>query len=673
MPKRTATSHRHRDRRTQADVRFSNARLLAAIEALPAGFCLYDANDRLVLFNQRYREFYPKHAESLVAGRHFEEMLRAGVERGEFAEAIGREEQWIAERLRRHADPREPIEQRLADGRWLQIEERRTGNGEIVGLRTDITHLKTLEQALKQNEERFRDFAEASADWFWEMNADLRFTYMSENVERIVGVPPEWHYGKSREDLLGDNYDRETWDRHLQSLRNREPFRNFEYLRVGEDIEPRWLRINGVPKFAEDGAFLGYRGSGTDVTEMRRAEEKLHASEIRFLHAQKMESIGRLTGGVAHDFNNLLAVIQGNLELIEEQVSGPELKSMIGAALLSVARGAKLTGQLLLIGRKALLAPAVIDLNRSVTAMGELIRRTVPATIEIETGLGEELWPVKLDQSQFEAALLNIVLNARDAMPEGGRLTIATANVDLAAGDLTRFVDGLVPGRYVMITVTDTGNGMAAEALAQAFEPFFTTKPVGQGSGLGLSMVHGFVQHSGGDVLIDSAPGQGTTVRLHFPKCRHDAVHHTPTPEQALPRAMGRKCVLVVEDQADVRRVVAAQLDSLGYQVIEAEDGASALAVLNSDQSVDILLTDMVMPGKPQGSALAEQAGILRPGIGVILTTGYPSEAAANGDGAGPERVCLIKPVSRGELAREVWKQLNDRASEQASTPPGDR
>lgn len=177
-------------------------------------------------------------------------------------------------------------------------------------------------------------------------------------------------------------------------------------------------------------------------------------------------------------------------------------------------------------------------------------------------------------------------------------------------------------------------------------------------------MVHGFARHSGGDVLIDSEPGHGTTVKLYFPACQRDAVPDTPAPEQALPRAAGRECVLVVEDQVDVRRVLAAQLDSLGYQVIEAEDGASALAVLNSDRSVDILLTDMVMPGKPQGLELAEQARIIGPGIGVILMTGYPSEAAADGNGAAQDKVCLIKPISKGELAREVWKQLNDRVSE---------
>ena len=340
MPRQTETGRQPTGRRTRADKHFSNARLLAAIEALPAGFSLYNADDRLALFNQRYREFYPRHADVLVAGKTFEENLRAGVERGEFADAIGREEEWIAERLRSHADPQGPIEQRLTNGRWLQIEERRTGDGETVGLRTDITDLKILEQALKQNEGRLRDLAEASADWFWEMDADLRFTYLTQNIERIVGDSPEWYYGKSREDLLADDYDREAWGRHLQTRRDRKPFRNFEYLRVGEGLEPRWLCASGVPKFAGDGAFLGYRGTGTDVTEKKRAEEKLHASEIRLLHAQKMESIGRLTGGIAHDFNNLLAVIQGNLELIEEQVSGDELQSRVGSALRPVARGA---------------------------------------------------------------------------------------------------------------------------------------------------------------------------------------------------------------------------------------------------------------------------------------------------------------------------------------------
>jgi len=633
--------------------------LRAALEALPAGFCLYDAEDRLVFCNERDRQFYPEHANALQLGRRFEDMLREGVGCGVFAGAVGREEEWIAERLRHHVDPQGPIEQRLTDGRWLRIEERRTAEGKLIGLRTDITDLKLMEQALKENEERFRDFTEASADWVWEMDADLRFTFMSGNVERIVGIPAEWHHGKTREELLGDDYDHETWDRHLETLRNRQPFRNFEYQRVGEGIEPRWLRVSGLPRFDEDGTFLGYRGTGTDVTEQKMAEAKLRASETKLARAQKTESIGRLTAGVAHDFNNLLAVIQGNLELIEERLADPELQEMIDAALKSVSRGAELTGQLLLFSRRALLAPEVIDLNHCVMAMGEMIRRTVPASIAVDIGLAEDLWPAMLDQSQLEAAILNIVVNAKDVMPEGGRLTIWTENVELSEKDLGPFTDGVEPGRYVMIGAADTGSAMDEETLAHVFEPFFTTKEVGRGTGLGLSMVQGFVQHSRGDVLIESKLGQGTTVRLYFPAGEPTLNDGSKETDAPLARARPGDCVLVVEDEADVRRVVAALLQDLGYDVIQAMDGIGALKVLRSKNKIDALLTDVVMPGSPQGPALAEEARKLRPGIGVVLMTGYPSKAAAAQVRTSRSWVCLSKPVRKRALACEIWKQIH--------------
>jgi PAS domain S-box-containing protein len=661
MPESASQDHRSlvTDCDSDEDLPQKIAGLVAAIEAIPAGFSLFDANDRLVLCNERYKQTYPRHADALIIGERFEDMLRAGVERGEFADAIGREEDWIAERLQRHANPSGPTEQRLSSGNWLQIEERRTADGGVVGLRTDITNLKAMEQALKQSEERFRDFAEASADWVWEMNADLRFTYMSGNVERIVGVPPEWHYGKSREDLLGDDYDREVWDAHLETLRNHLPFRNFEYRRVGEGIEPRWLRSSGIPIFAEDGSFRGYRGTGSDITEIKRAEERLHASEIKFLHAQKVESIGRLTGGVAHDFNNLLAVIQGNLELIAEEIDEPGLSPMISAALRSVERGARLTGQLLMFGRRTLLAPEVVDVNKTIDAMHDLIRRTVPASIDLEKHLAPGIRLAELDQSQLEAAVLNIVINAKDAMPDGGRLSIRSANLEVGEEAPERSAEDLAPGEYVLIAFCDNGHGMDAWTLGQAFEPFFTTKPVGEGSGLGLSMVHGFAQHSGGAITIESEPGTGTTVTLYFPVCEQLEASRHPAGPLPLPRSLRGETVLVAEDQEDVRRVVVAQLASLGYRTIEAEDGASALAMLTSDARIDLLLTDMVMPGSPQGPELAARACALRPGIPVILMTGYPSDGALAGNAHEREAVCLAKPISKGELAREIWKRLH--------------
>ena len=255
-------------------LRTSQSRLVDAIECIPDGFALYDAADRLVICNDRYRDVYPKHADILTPGSRFEDMLRIGVERGEFADAIGREEEWIQERLAQHRTPTGPIEQRLSDGRWLRVEEKRTRDGGIVGLRTDITALKKAEAELQESEERFRDYAEAAADWFWEMDADLRFTYMSKNVEWLVGVPPEWHYGKTREDLLGDDYDRETWDEHLKTLKDHRPFRDFVYERVGEGVEPCWLRVNGVPVFAKGRHLHGLprHRRGCHQTEAGRGE-----------------------------------------------------------------------------------------------------------------------------------------------------------------------------------------------------------------------------------------------------------------------------------------------------------------------------------------------------------------------------------------------------------------
>ncbi|HSF93680.1 MAG TPA: PAS-domain containing protein, partial [Thermohalobaculum sp.] len=382
--------------RTREDARLSMARMRAAVEAIPDGFCLYDSDDRLVLFNQRYRELYPKHSDMLEVGGRFEDMLRVGVARGEFLDAIGREEDWIAERMRAHRNPGEPLEQRLADGRWLLTEEKRTPEGETVGLRIDITEFKTLQQALEHSESRFRDFAYSAADWFWEMDADLRFTYLSGNVERLVGVPAEWHYGKTRKELMGESYDPAEWAGHEQVLRERRPFRNFEYKRVGEGVEPKWLRVSGVPVFDADGNFAGYRGSGSDVTKQRLDQERLRESEARLFRAQKMEAVGHLTGGIAHDFNNLLSVIQGNLELIEEDLADPELKSMIGASLRAVARGATLASQLLTFGRRARLSPVALNLNDQLTAMAGLIRISMPAQVEIDTRLADDLWPVEL-------------------------------------------------------------------------------------------------------------------------------------------------------------------------------------------------------------------------------------------------------------------------------------
>jgi PAS domain S-box-containing protein len=276
-------------RQAAATAEEARRRLSDAIEAISEGFVLFDADDRLILCNGRYREMYAGIADLLVPGAKFQDLVRAGAERGRVPAAVGRIEAYVAERLDRHRNPGEAYEERHADGRWVRIDERITADGSIVGIRTDITELKQREVALRDSEQRFKDFAESSADWLWEMDADLRFTFVSENAEQFLGVPAEWHYGKTRGDLLGPDYDREAWDEHFRTLQERKPFRNFTYLRAPGGVARIWLRASGKPIFDSDGKFLGYRGTGTDVTAEIALREQVARTETRLRDA--IESI----------------------------------------------------------------------------------------------------------------------------------------------------------------------------------------------------------------------------------------------------------------------------------------------------------------------------------------------------------------------------------------------
>ncbi|MDA0663311.1 MAG: ATP-binding protein [Proteobacteria bacterium] len=419
--------------------------------------------------------------------------------------------------------------------------------------------LQAANTDLKASQQRFQDFAQSSADWFWETDGDLRFTYMSPNVERILGVRPEWHYGKTREELVGEDCDRSVWDDHFETLKSHRPFRDFNYLRVGENIEPRWLSTSGVPMFDTDGTFLGYRGTARDITAQKRTEEALQ-------QALKMEAVGQLTGGGAHDFNNLLGVIIGNLDFLAEELAGDTGKlPLIDAALGAAESGANLNRQLLAFSRKQVLKTRFIDLSMHIHKMLDMLDmldRTLGETIAVRTRLLPELQKVEIDTSQFDSALLNLVVNARHAMPAGGQLTIETENTELGARDV-RHYEGVSPGRYVMVSISDTGTGMSPEIMAQVFDPFFTTKDVGEGSGLGLSMVFGFVKQSRGHVTISSVEGAGTTIRLYFPVSDDEKPVLEKTEPRAIPKGDGQR-VLIVEDDDGLRTAAKMMVTSLG-------------------------------------------------------------------------------------------------------------
>jgi len=416
-----------------------------------------------------------------------------------------------------------------------------------------------------------------------------------------------------------------------------------------------------------------------EIAERRRAEEalravnatleqqveertnQLRAKEAALRQSQKMEAIGQLTGGIAHDFNNLLQVIVGNLDTILRNVSDdtPRLKRAANNGLIGARRAAALTQRLLAFSRRQPLDAKPLNVNSLVTSLSDMVHRTLGEPIAIETVLAAGLWQVEADANELEAAILNLAVNARDAMPEGGRLTIETANAHIDEAYAANYAE-IVAGQYVCISVSDTGKGMDQETVAKAFEPFFTTKPVGQGTGLGLSQVYGFVKQSGGHVKIYSEVGHGTTVKIYLPRL---AVEVTVTEEQietAIPDGDGKETILVLEDDDDVRIYSVEILRELGYRVIEAHDGPSALRLLERQTRVDLLFSDVVLPGGLTGAQVAEQARRIRPQLKILFTTGYARNAIIHHGRLDKGVVLITKPFSSADLAVKIRDVLDE-------------
>ncbi len=390
------------------------------------------------------------------------------------------------------------------------------------------------------------------------------------------------------------------------------------------------------------------------LQQQRRDITELNA---RLQQSQRMEAIGQLTGGIAHDFNNLLTVVSGNAELLLEDTAGqPAQRQLVQMIATAAQRGAALTQRLLAFARKQALDPKAVDLNQMVASLDPMLRRTLGEHIQIELIRAAGLWPALVDQGQLENALLNLCLNARDAMPGGGRLTLETANVRLDEEYAARNAD-VQPGQYVMLAVSDTGQGITPEHLQRVFEPFFTTKEKGKGTGLGLSMVYGFVKQSSGHLAIYSEPGQGTSVKLYLPRTGSEVTAAAPGSDSGAVVG-GSETILLVEDDAAVRQVALAALRSFGYTVIEAADGPSAMTVLEQRHDVDLLFTDIVMPGGMNGRELADAARRLRPGLRVLYTSGYTENAIVHHGRLDAGALLLGKPYRRRELDRAVRAAL---------------
>jgi signal transduction histidine kinase/CheY-like chemotaxis protein len=403
---------------------------------------------------------------------------------------------------------------------------------------------------------------------------------------------------------------------------------------------------------------------GRDVTEERERAAVLAQTEEKLRQSQKMEAVGQLTGGLAHDFNNLLTGVTGSLELMQTRIAQGRIKDIdryINAAQGAAKRAAALTHRLLSFSRRQTLDPKPTDINRLVHGMEELVRRTVGPAIAVEPMVAAGgLWTTLVDPGQLENALLNLCINARDAMPDGGKITIETANrwLDQRAASER----DLSPGQYVSMCVSDTGTGMSSEVIAKAFDPFFTTKPIGQGTGLGLSMIYGFAKQSGGHVRIYSEVGAGTMVCIYLPRHLGAAESAGEMPELAdAPRAEQGETVLVVDDEPTVRMLVTEVLEDLGYTAIEAADGAGGLKLLQSDVRIDLLVTDVGLPGGLNGRQVADAARVSRPDLKVLFITGYAENAVLSHGHLDPGMHVLTKPFAMEALANRIKELIDGR------------
>ncbi|HEY5827410.1 MAG: MASE4 domain-containing protein [Hyphomicrobiaceae bacterium] len=511
-----------------------------------------------------------------------------------------------------------------------------------------LAQLLGAEQQLRRQESNLRQrIFDTSLDLIVICDRGGNILQASPSCRTILGYSPEEVVGQSGTQIVYHE-DLDNTRHEMRTARRRGMIRNFDCRYVhknGHAVPLAWSGVWSEP----DGQYFFI---GRDMTERTKLEQQLR-------QAQKMEAIGQLTGGIAHDFNNILAVIIGMTELAAARAKGdPHLASMVQEIDQAAERGVQLVQRMLAFARRQPLEARVLDVTDAVKRAAAMLGRTLGEDITVKVALADELWPARLDASQLEEAILNLAVNARDAMPKGGRIVMETANAHLDQAYAAQN-SGVEPGDYVAVIVTDSGTGMPSEIVERVFEPFFTTKEVGKGTGLGLSMVYGFVKQSRGHVKIYSEVGHGTSIKLYFPRVVSGATDEpNPAAEPAAPLPAGSERILVVEDDAAVRGMAVGILEGLGYRVRQAPDGKSALDILRGPDSIDLLFTDMIMSNGVSGKDLAETARSLRPGIKVLMTSGYSEQfIAMRGDDAIAAHL-LSKPYRREQLASAVRSAL---------------
>ena len=626
-----------------AELQRSERLLRLFVEGAPAAIAMFDRELRYISVSRRFVEDYRIREEDLIGRSHYEifpEMperwrdihrrcLAGAVERCEedpFPRADGKLD-WVRWEIRP----------------WYQDEHTIGG---IILFSEVITERKLAAAQRERLEAKMKAVIESAIDGIITISEDGVVETFSGPAEKLFGYRADEVVGRNVAMLMPEP-DRSRHDSYVQN-----------YLRtglakiigIGREVQgmrkdgalfPMELAIGELPPL--DGK-RGFVGSVRDISKRRSLEDQLRQS-------QKMETVGQLTGGIAHDFNNLLGIVVGNLDMVMEKLDEhSEQGQLISRALSGALHGAELTHRLLAFARKQDLEPTSIAINDLLPDLSAMLKRTLGEGIAVRVESGVDLWPAFADPSQVQDAIVNLAINARDAMPDGGTLTIETANVRLDE-HYARANPGVTPGDYAMLAVTDTGTGMSAEVAEHAVEPFFTTKPVGKGTGLGLSTIYGFAKQSGGHLKIYSEVGYGTTVKVYLPRAKGAAAEqHRAEPEKQMPG--GTETILLAEDNAELRHTAVYQLEKLGYRVLATQNGEAALAVLRGAEPIDLLFSDIVMTGKLTGTDLVSEARKLRPNIRILLTTGYAEKAISNAN-QGAWQI-LRKPYRKRDLALKV-------------------
>jgi PAS domain S-box-containing protein len=656
--------------RRSSELAHSLALMSAALDATADGIVATDSARKIASYNEQYLRIWQLPRE-LVESREHERVLDLIQTRFEDPAAF-------RARIREIYDsaPEESFDMlHLADGRVyeriskiFQVDDQHVGR--VWSFRDVSEHIRAQEQLQKLNKllgqrmEEQSDELHQSEQQFMQLVRGITdcAIYMLDPAGHVATWNPgaERIKGFSSAEIVGKHfsifYTDEDRARQMPQLALQTAAATGKYeaeaWRRRKDGSRFWASVLIDAIRDPSGKLVGFAKITRDLTEMRNMQEQLHQS-------QKMEAIGQLTGGVAHDFNNLLTVILGNLETLARQLPPQEgrLRRAVDQATRGAQRAATLTQQLLAFSRRQPLNPKPTDVNRLVTDMSDLIRRTLNESIDMETVLGAGLWRIEIDPHQLESVLLNLAVNARDAMPEGGKLTIETANTHLDEASTEKYAE-VDPGQYVAICVSDTGTGMTKDVLARAFDPFFTTKPVGEGTGLGLSQVYGFVKQSGGHVKLYSEVGEGTTVKLYLPRTVGADSEAESEPARLILVGHASEVILVVEDDDDVRSYTTDSLRELGFSVLEAHDGPSALRMLDHHPELRMLFTDVGLPGI-NGRDLVDQAQQKRPGLKVLFTSGYPRDTIVHQGRLDAGVQLLRKPFTRAQLAARIRDVLD--------------